>query len=227
MITVDDQIAVVLVIIPVIAGSHRNILRTMAYADDIVTYTAHCCFGDICGKRWRRLGRFATVEEARLEIKRHLLVSSKHFMTETEAMSHVQRYTKMGSEECCVQETSEGPLPEEKASSSKSARMRSRSRSGPPEKCPPNTRLLPAASLGDPLRYPVELPAYIEEDATVIEQSIQALDEIADYFATHAGNTTLEEVPQLLEDFRNIKIVLSAHVDQLRGVILNMRKYTI
>jgi hypothetical protein len=77
------------------------------------------------------------------------------------------------------------------------------------------------------MRYAVELPAYIEEDATVIEQSIQALDEIADYFATHAGNTTLEEVPQLLDDFRNINVVLSAHVDQLRGVIVNMRKYTI
>ena len=190
----------------------------MASADDIVTYTAHCCFGDICGKRWRRLGRFATVEEARLEIKRHLLVSSKHSMTPIEAMSHVQRYTVLGSNECCVQEVTEGPFPEVKSSSSKSARMRSRS---------PITRLIPAASIGDTMRYAVELPAYIEEDATVIEQSIQALDEIADYFATHAGNTTLEEVPQLLEDIRNISVVLSAHADQLRGVIVNMRKYTI
>jgi hypothetical protein len=199
----------------------------MAYVDDIVTYTAHCCFGDICGKKWKRLGRFATVEEARREIIRHLLVSSKHSMTETEAKSHVQRFTKMGSEECCVQETSEGPMPVVTSSGSKSDAIRSRSRSGPLESCAPNTRLIPAASIGDPMRYPVLLPTYVEEDAKVIEQTIQGLDEIADFFTTHAGTTTLEEVPQLLEDFKNIKVVLSSHVDQLRGVILNMRKYTI
>ena len=76
------------------------------------------------------------------------------------------------------------------------------------------------------MRYAVELPAYIEEDATIIEHSIQAIDEIADYIVAHAGNTTLEEVPQLLDDIRNINVVLSSHADQLRGVIVNMRKYT-
>ena len=96
-----------------------------------------------------------------------------------------------------------------------------------PLTCSPNTILIPAASVGDPLRYPVLLPAYIEEDATVIEQSIEAINEIADLISTHGGNTTLEEVPQLLADLTNIKIVLKGHVDQLRGVILNMRKYTI
>ena len=43
----------------------------------------------------------------------------------------------------------------------------------------------------------------------------------------HAGNTTNEEVPQLLDDIRNINVVLSSHADQLRGVVVNMRKYTI
>ena len=96
-----------------------------------------------------------------------------------------------------------------------------------PLTCPRNTNRRPAASLGDPLQYPVLLPAYIEEDATVIEQSIEAINEIADLIATHGGNTTLEKVPQLLADLTNIEIVLKGHVDQLRGVILNMRKYTI
>ncbi len=199
----------------------------MAYVDDIVTYTAHCCFGDTCGKRWRRLGRFATVEEARREMIRHLQASSKHLMTETAAMSHVQRYTKMGSEECCVQETSEGHLPEVKSSSSKSARMRSRSRSGPHEAYAPNTRLIPADSICDPVTYPVQLPTYVEEDAKVIEQSIQALDAIRDFFTTQAGSTTLDGAPQLFVDFKYTQVVLLSHVDQLRGVILNMRKYTI
>jgi hypothetical protein len=189
----------------------------MASAGEIVTFTAHCCFGDFCGRKWRRLGRFATVEEARAEIKRHLLVSSKHSMTPIEAMNNVQIYTVLGSEECCVQEVTEGPIPEAKSSSSNSARLRSRS---------PIPRMIPAASIGDTMRYAVELPAYIEEDATIIEHSIQAIDEIADYIVAHAGNTTLEEVPQLLDDIRNINVVLSSHADQLRGVIVNMRKYT-
>ena len=42
-----------------------------------------------------------------------------------------------------------------------------------------------------------------------------------------APSTTLEEVPQLLDDFSNIKVVLSAHVHQLQGVVANMRKYKI
>jgi hypothetical protein len=96
-----------------------------------------------------------------------------------------------------------------------------------PLTCPRNTNRRPAASLGDPLQYPVLLPAYIEEDATVIEQSIEVINEIADLIATHGGNTTLAEVPQLLADLTNIKIVLKGHVDQLRGVLFNMRNYTI
>ena len=202
-------------------------MRTMADVDDPVTYTAHCCFGDICNKKWRRLGRFATVVEARREIIRHLIVSSKHLMSEKTAMSNVQRYTMIGSEECCVQEVSEGPLPGVKSSSSNSARMRSRSRSGPSETCPPNTNLIPAASIGDPLRYPVLLPAYIEEDATVIEQSIEAIDAIADHISTHGGNTTLEDVPELLADLTNMNLALKGHVDQLRVVVMNMRSYNI
>ena len=87
--------------------------------------------------------------------------------------------------------------------------------------------MIPVASIGDTIRYAVEVPAYIEEDASVIEHTIQAIDEVADYFVAHAGNTTLEEVPQLLDDIRNINVVLSAHVEQLRGVVVNMRKYTI
>jgi hypothetical protein len=34
-------------------------------------------------------------------------------------------------------------------------------------------------------------------------------------------------VPMLLDDVRNIKVVLSAHVHQLQGVVANMRKYKI
>jgi hypothetical protein len=190
----------------------------MASAGVIVTFTAHCCFGDFCGKKWKRLGRFATVEEAREEIRRHLCASSKHSMTPTEAMTNVQTYTVIGSEECCVQQVTEGPIPEAKSSSSNSARLRSRS---------PIPRLIPVASRGETIRYPVELPAYIEEDASVIEHTIQAIDEIADYFGAHTGNTTLEEVPHLLDDIRNINVLLSAHVEQLRRVVVNMRKYTI
>jgi hypothetical protein len=188
----------------------------MASACRIVTFTAHCCFGDFCGKKWKRLGRFATVEEAREAIRHHLLASSKHSMTPSQAMTNVQTYTVIGSKECCVQEVTEGPISEAKSSSSNSARLRSRS---------PIPRLIPVASIGETIRYPVELPAYIEEDASVIEHSIQAIYEIADYFGAHTWKTTPEEVPQLLDDIRNINVLLSAHVDQLRRVVVNMRKY--
>jgi hypothetical protein len=202
-------------------------MRTMADVDDTVTYTAHCCLGDICNKKWRRLGRFATFMDARREIVRHLIVSSKHLMSEKTAMSTVQRYTVSGSDECCVQEVTEGPLPGVKSSSSNRARQRSRSRSGPLEACPSNTNLLPAALVVDPQGYPVRLPEYIEEDATVIEQSIEAIDAIAEHISTHGGNTTLEDVPELLADLTNMKLALKGHVDQLRVVVMNMRSYNI
>ena len=71
------------------------------------------------------------------------------------------------------------------------------------------------------------LPAYIEEVATVIEQSMEAINDIADLIATHGENTTLAELPQLLADLTNITIVLKGHVDNLRGVFFKMRNYTI
>jgi hypothetical protein len=79
----------------------------------------------------------------------------------------------------------------------------------------------------DPLRYPVLLPAYIEEVATAIEQSMEAINDIADLIATHAINTTLVELPQLLADLTNVTIVLKGHVDNLRAVFFKMRNYTI
>jgi hypothetical protein len=148
-------------------------------------------------------------------------------MTETEAMIQVRRFTKMGSVECCVLATSDGAMRVVTSSASKSYAVRSRSRSGPHESYAPNTRLIPADSICDPVTYPVQLPTYVEEDATVIEQSIQALDAIRGFFTTQAGSTTLDEAPQMFVDFKYIQVVLLSHVDQLRGVILNMRKYTI
>jgi hypothetical protein len=199
----------------------------MAYVNDTVTYTAHCCLGNICGQQWRRLGRFATVEDARGEIIRHLRMSSKHNMTETDAIIQVRQYTKMGSDGCCVLATSNEAMRVVTSSSSKSYAVRSRSRSGPHEAYAPNTRLIPADSICDPVTYPVQLPTYVEEDATVIEQSIQALDAIRGFFTTQAGSTTLDEAPQLIVDFKYIQGALLSHVNQLRGVVLNMRKYTI
>jgi hypothetical protein len=96
-----------------------------------------------------------------------------------------------------------------------------------PFPCLRNTSRRPAASVGDPLRYPVLLPAYIEEDATVIEKSMEAINDIADLIATHGENTTLAELPQLLADLTNIAIVLKGHVDNLRGVFFKMRNYSI
>jgi hypothetical protein len=202
----------------------------MASVDDVVTFTAHCCFGDICGKKWKRLGRYRTVEEARREIIRHLLASPKHNMTESEAKSHVQRYTKLGSEECCVMKTTEGSIPDVSSGSNKRARLRARSRSGSCEQLfyqQAAKNALGSALVLEPMRHDVLLPTYVEEDAVVIEQSIDVLGDIVEYFATHGGNITLEDVPLLLDDFKNIKEVLSAHVDQLRCVVFNMRKYKI
>jgi hypothetical protein len=202
-------------------------MRTMADGKDLVTFTAHCCLGDICNKKWKRLGRFETFMEARREIVRHLIVSSKHLMPEKTAMRTVQQYTVSGSDECCVQEVTEGPLPGVKSSSSNSARQRSRSRSGPSEARPSITNLVPAALGVDPQGYPVRLPAQIEEDATVIEQSIDAIDRIAEHISTHGGNTTLADVPDLLADLTNMNLALKGHVDQLRVVVMNMRSYNI
>jgi hypothetical protein len=202
----------------------------MASVDDVVTFTAHCCFGDICGKKWKRLGRYGTVEEARREIIRHLLASPKHNMSESEAKSHVQQYTKMGSEECCVMKTTEGSIPDASSGSNQRARLRARSRSGSREPLfnqQAAKNALGSALVQEPMRHDVLLPTYVEEDAVVIELSIQALGDIVDYFATHGGSTTLEEVPHLLKDFENIKVVLSSHGDQLRGVVSNMRNYKI
>jgi hypothetical protein len=179
--------------------------------DDVETFTAHCCFGDICGRRWKRLGRYATLGEARQEIVRHLQASPKHGMSESEAKNHVLRYTKLGTDDCCVMTTKEGPIQGKSSGSNKRAGIFRRSRSASRE----------------PMRGEDFLQTCVEDDATVIEQSIQALGDIVEYFTTQAPITTLEEVPQLLDDFRNIKVVLSAHVDQLQGVVANMRKYKI
>jgi hypothetical protein len=120
-------------------------MRTMADGTDLVTYTAHCCLGHICNKNWKRIGRFATIYEARRAIVRHLMASSKHLMTEKAAMRTAQQYTVSGSDDCCVQEVYEGPLPGVNSSSSNSVRQRSRSRSGASEARPSCAYLVPGA----------------------------------------------------------------------------------
>jgi hypothetical protein len=177
--------------------------------DGVETFTAHCCFGDVCGKKFKRLGRFASIEEARQEIVRHLQASPKHDMSETVATNHVRLYTHMGKDDCCVLKTTEGPIRVKSFGSNKRKEVLLRSRSASREQ----------------MRDEDCLQTCFEADATVIEQSIVAMDDIVEYFTSEAPSTRLDDVPQLLADVRNIQVVLVSHVDKLKGVVANLRNY--
>ena len=122
---------------------HPLCMETIADETDLVTYTAHCCFGSICNKNWERLGRFATRYEARREIVRHLMASSKHRMSEYSAMLTAQQYTVSGCDDCCVQEVYEGPLPGVDTRSSNRVRPSSRPSSGASQPRPLCAHLVP------------------------------------------------------------------------------------
>jgi hypothetical protein len=201
-------------------------MKTMADGSDHVTFTAHCCLGHICNRKWKRLGRFATFNAARQEIVRHLMVSGKHLMPEEEAIRIAQQNAVSGSAGCCIQEVYEGPLHGVDSSSSNNVRQRSRS-SGSSKARASSANLVPAAVVVDPEGYPVRLAAQIAEDASVIEQSIDALDRLADHISTYGGDTTLADVPNLLAHLTDYNLASKGHVDQLRDVVMNMRNYNI
>jgi hypothetical protein len=207
--------------------SHLHCMRTMADGSDHVTFTAFCCLGHICNRKWKRLGRFATFNGARQEIVRHLMVSGKHLMPEKEAIRTAQQNTVSGSDGCCIQEVYEGPLHGVNSSSGNNVRQRSRSRSGSSGARATSANLVPAAVVVDPEGYPVRLLSQIEEDASVIEQSIDALDRLADHISTYGGDTPLADVPHLLAHLTDYNLALKGHVDQLRVVVMNMRSYNI
>jgi hypothetical protein len=148
-------------------------------------------------------------------------------MPEKEAMRTAQQYTVSGSDDCCVQERYEGPLPGVNSSSSNSVRQRSRSRSGASDARPSGANLVPAALVVDPQGYPDRLPAQIAEDATVLEQTIDAIDRVAEHISTYGGDTTIAAVPILLADLTDYNLALKGHVNQLRVVVMNMRSYNI
>ena len=280
-------------------------MGTIADGTDLVTYTAHCCFGRICNKNWERLGRFATIYEARREIVRHLMASSKHLMTEKSAMRTAQQYTVSGSDDCCVQEVYEGPLPGVDSRSSNSVRPSSRSRSGaseprpscaylvpgaldivcpllasteplmteratmrssqqykvsgsdyiyvtaayegsllgvdtglsnsvqqlPPTRSrasdarPPCAYVVPGALVIDPQGYPVRLTAQIAEEATILENALNAIDHVARHISNYGSGTTIADMPHLLADLADMHLALKEHADQLRGVVGNLRSF--
>jgi hypothetical protein len=201
-------------------------MATMADGSDHVTFTAHCCLGHICNRKWKRLGRFTTFNAAREEIVRHLMVSGKHLMPEDEAIRISHHHAVSGSAGCCIQEVYEGPLHGVDSSSSNNVRQRSRSR-GLSRARASGANLVPAAVVVDSEGYPVRLAEYIAADASVIEHSIDALESIADHISTYGGDTTLADVPTLLAHLTDYNLALKGHVDQLRNVVMNMRSYNI
>ena len=199
-------------------------MATMADVCDIVTYTAHCCLGHICNRNWKRLGRFTSINAAREEIVRHLMVSGKHYMPEDEAIRLSHQCAVIGSARCCIQEVYEGPLHAVVPSSSNNVRKRTRSRDLSSASASGST-LVPPAVVVDSVGYPVRLAQYIAEDASVIEHSIDVLESIADDISRYGGDTTLADVPALLTHLTDYPLALKGHVEQLRNVVMNMRSY--
>jgi hypothetical protein len=191
----------------------------MAFVDDVVTFEQYCCFGDICGKKLKRLGCFGTIEEARQDLLRHLIASPYHSMSPSEAKRHVQRYTEIGCEDCCVMQSSQGPVARTVAKTVAwiPARWRSGSRD----------RLFNQQAGTDVLDSAIVLePTWsVVETATVVTESIQTLSDIVDSLGMRAGRTSLQEVQHLLDNFQDIRDVVSAQVDQLRAVVIHMRTF--
>ena len=280
---------------------HPLCMETIADETDLVTYTAHCCFGSICNKNWERLGRFATRYEARREIVRHLMASSKHRMSEYSAMLTAQQYTVSGCDDCCVQEVYEGPLPGVDSRSSSSVRPSSRPSSGasqprplcahlvpgaldivcpfmssteplmtetaskrssqhgsdyiyvtaayegsllggvtglsnsvqqlPPSRSmdsvarPSCAYMVPGALVIDSQGYPVRLTAQIAEEATILENALNAIDYVARHISNIGSGTTMADMPHLLAGLADMHLALKEHADQLRGVVGNLRSF--
>jgi hypothetical protein len=207
-------------------GRHPQFIASMADVCDIVTYTAHCCLGHICNRKWKRLGRFTSINAAREEIVRHLMVSGKHYMPEDEAIRLSQQCSVIGSDRCCIQEVFEGPLHAVVPSISKNVRKRTRSRDLS-RASSSHSILMPPAVVVDSVEYPVRLAQYIAEDASVLDHSINVLESIADGIAVYGGDTTFADVPALLTHLTDYPLALRDHVEQLRHVVLHMRSYNI
>jgi hypothetical protein len=90
---------------------------------------------------------------------------------------------------------------------------------------PPCAYVVPGALVIDPQGYPVRLTAQIAEEATILENALNAIDYVARHISNYGSGTTIADMPHLLADLADMNLALKEHADQLRGVVGNLRSF--
>jgi hypothetical protein len=142
-------------------------------------------------------------------------------MTETVA----KRSSQHGSDYIYVTAANEGSLLGEVTGLSNSVQQLPPSRSMDSVARPSCAYMVPGALVIDSQGYPVRLTAQIAEEATILENALNAIDYLARHISNIGSGTTMADMPHLLAGLEDMHLALKEHADQLRGVVGNLRSF--